>query len=136
MQYKTVFEKKILINFTDLQYTSDQPTLCLYFSNSFIQPRFIGCEEGVLGIIPRFFPYPHLTRFFVCCIKSILVGAFSVIMVTGIGYCGRRGQRKRERQLRTLSDHPEKFIFYPPPRKRNRRVCITGRDGKKTSKRY
>ena len=32
---------------------------CIYFSNTFNQPCFIGGEEGVLGIIPRFFPYPH-----------------------------------------------------------------------------
>jgi hypothetical protein len=55
-------------------------------------------------------------------------------MVTGIGFCGRRGQRKRERQLRELSDHPERFIFYPPPRSRNRKMVITGKDGKKTVK--
>jgi len=125
-----------MIHFTDPQNMGDQATLCLYFSNSFNQPCFIGDEEGVLGFIPRFFPYPHLIRLFICCIKPILVAASSVIMVTGIGYCGRRGQRKRERQLRDLSAHPEKFIFYPPPRKRNRRVFITGRDGEKTSKRY
>jgi len=57
---------------------------------------------------------------------------FLVGMVTGIGFCGRRGQRKRERQLRRLSEHPERFHFYPPPRKRDRKLVITGKDGKKT----
>jgi hypothetical protein len=56
-------------------------------------------------------------------------------MVTGIGYCGRIGRRRRERQLKLLTDHPERFHFYPPPRRRKRRLVITGRDGKKTVKR-
>ena len=57
---------------------------------------------------------------------------FLVEMETGIGFCGRRGQRKRERQLRRLSEHPERFHFYPPPKKRKRKLVITGKDGKKT----
>jgi hypothetical protein len=56
-------------------------------------------------------------------------------MVTGIGFCGRRGQRKRERQLRELSDHPERFVFYPPPRETGRKLVITDRDGNKTVRR-
>jgi hypothetical protein len=56
-------------------------------------------------------------------------------MVTGIGFCGRKGRRKRERQFKELTDHPERFHFYPPPRRRQRRLIITGKDGKKTVKR-
>ena len=55
-------------------------------------------------------------------------------MVTGIGFCGRRGRRKRERQLRELSDHPEKFHFYPPEDKRKRKLVITDEDGNVTVK--
>ena len=57
-------------------------------------------------------------------------------MVTGIGFCGRRGQRKREKQLRELSDHPDKFHFYPPLRIKVRKLVITSKDGKKTIKRF
>jgi hypothetical protein len=57
-------------------------------------------------------------------------------MVTGIGFCGRRGQRKRERQLRNLSEYPERFHFFPPPRVRDRKLVITGKDGEKTVKRW
>jgi hypothetical protein len=57
-------------------------------------------------------------------------------MVTGIGFCGRRGLRKRERQLRELSEHPERFHFHPPLRKRDRKLVITSKDGKKTIKRF
>ena len=60
------------------------------------------------------------------------VNQFLIEMVTGIGFCGRRGQRKRERQLRKLSDHPELFHFYPPPRTTKRKIVITDIDGKKT----
>jgi hypothetical protein len=56
-------------------------------------------------------------------------------MVTGIGFCGRRGKRKRERQLRELSDHPERFHIYPPPRTSDRKLIITDKDGKMTIKR-
>jgi hypothetical protein len=56
-------------------------------------------------------------------------------MVTGIGFCGRRGQRKRERQLRELSDYPERFHFYPPENKSDRKLVITDKDGKVTVKR-
>jgi len=55
-------------------------------------------------------------------------------MVTGIGFCGRKGQRKRERQLRALSDHPERFHFYPPEDKRKRKMIITDENGKVTEK--
>jgi hypothetical protein len=51
-------------------------------------------------------------------------------MVTGIGYCARRGKRKREKQLRELNDHPERFHFYPPHRTRNKKLLITDKDGK------
>jgi hypothetical protein len=57
-------------------------------------------------------------------------------MVTGIGYCGRIGKRKREKHIRELSEHPERFYFYPPLRKRNRKLVITGKDGKKIVKRF
>ena len=56
-------------------------------------------------------------------------------MVTGIGFCGRRGRRKRERQLRDLSDHPEKYHFHPPLTKRDRKLVITDENGKVTVKR-
>ena len=55
-------------------------------------------------------------------------------MVTGIGFCGRKGQRKRERQLRMLSDHPERFQFYPPENKKDRKLVITDENGKVTEK--
>jgi len=57
-------------------------------------------------------------------------------MVTGIGFCGRRGRRKRERQLRNLSEHPERFHFFPPPRVREGKLVITGKNGKKTVKKW
>jgi hypothetical protein len=57
-------------------------------------------------------------------------------MVTGIGFCGRRGQRKRHRQMRELTEKPEKFHFHPPLRTINRKLVITGKDGKKTIRRF
>jgi hypothetical protein len=56
-------------------------------------------------------------------------------MVTGIGYCGRIGRRKRERQIRELCDNPERFHFYSLPPKRTRRLVVIGKDGKRTIKR-
>jgi|GEM_PF-1247193 len=55
-------------------------------------------------------------------------------MVTGVGFCGRIGRRKRERQLKELSDHPERFYFYPPVRQKKRKLVIIGKDGKKTTR--
>jgi len=57
-------------------------------------------------------------------------------MVTGIGYCGRRGKRKRERHIRLLSEHPERFIFYSKPIKRNRKIVFKNKDGTITTKKY
>jgi hypothetical protein len=52
-------------------------------------------------------------------------------MVTGIGYCGRRGKRKRERHMRKLCENPHRFHFYPPPRTKKRKITIIGKDGNK-----
>lgn len=51
-------------------------------------------------------------------------------MVTGVGFCGRIGRRKRERQMRRLIETPEKFHFTMPPKKRNLKVIIISKDGK------
>jgi hypothetical protein len=53
-------------------------------------------------------------------------------MVTGIGYCGRIGKRKREKQIRQLCENPSRFHFYPPPRTKKRKLIIISKDGKKT----
>ena len=37
-------------------------------------------------------------------------------MVTGIGYCARRGKRRREKQTRHFIENPEKYHFWPPPK--------------------
>lgn len=57
----------------------------------------------------------------------------SIWMVTGIGYCGRRGKRRRERQMRKLCENPLRFHFYPPPRMKKRRITIIEKDGKNRS---
>lgn len=57
-------------------------------------------------------------------------------MVTGIGYCARRGQRKREQQIYNLTNHPEKYNFYPPLIIKERKITITMEDGIKTTKKY
>jgi hypothetical protein len=56
-------------------------------------------------------------------------------MVTGIGFCGRIGRRKRERQIRLLCDHPERFQFYALPPKKNRKLVIIDKNGEKIIKR-
>jgi hypothetical protein len=55
-------------------------------------------------------------------------------MVTGIGFCGRIGRRKRERQMRELCEHPERFHFYSKTSKRTRNYVIIDKNGKKTIK--
>ena len=57
-------------------------------------------------------------------------------MVTGIGYCGRRGKRKREKHMRLLSEHPERYIFYSRQKRRDRKFIIKDRDGTITTKKY
>jgi hypothetical protein len=54
-------------------------------------------------------------------------------MVTGIGYCARRGSRKRERQLRELCENPRKFHFYPPLKINKKKITVIRKDGKKIS---
>ena len=56
-------------------------------------------------------------------------------MVTGVGFCGRIGRRKRERQIRELCNHPERFHFYSSPSKRIRTYVITDKNGDKVVKR-
>ena len=56
-------------------------------------------------------------------------------MVTGIGFCGRIGRRKRERQIRELCNHPERFHFYSSPIKKRRTYVITEKNGDNTVKR-
>lgn len=55
-------------------------------------------------------------------------------MVTGIGFCGRIGRRKRERQMRELCEHPERFHLYSKPPKRIRNYVIIDKNGEKTVK--
>lgn len=56
-------------------------------------------------------------------------------MVTGIGFCGRIGQRKRERQMQELCTNPEKFHFYSIAKRKNRLIVITEKNGEKIVKR-
>ena len=58
------------------------------------------------------------------------------VMVTGIGFCGRIGRRKRERQIRELCNNPERFHFYSSPVKRRRKIVITEKNGESREKRY
>ena len=56
-------------------------------------------------------------------------------MVTGIGYCGRIGRRKREKHIHELCNHPERFHFYSLPSKKLRKYVIIDRNGDKTVRR-
>ena len=69
-------------------------------------------------------------------INSILFALSYAVMVTGIGFCGRRGKRKRERHMRLLSEHPERFIFYSQPKRRERKIVFRNKDGSISTKKY
>ena len=51
-----------------------------------------------------------------------------ITMVTGIGFCGRKGKRKRERQIKEICEHPEKYHFYPPLKKKYYKISFTHKE--------